>query len=95
MAAAGSMFCCAERLFVNRKRTYRLYREAGLAVCRRKRKRIGLFERKPLPKPSAVNRSWRRVVALFFRLNVWRWRPRGSGAPSSTTACRPEDLPAH
>jgi len=43
---------------VNRKRTYRLYREAGLAVRRRKRKRIGLFERKALPKPSAVNRSW-------------------------------------
>jgi len=43
---------------VNRKRTYRLYREAGLAVRRRKRKRIGLFERKPLAKPSAVNRSW-------------------------------------
>jgi putative transposase len=43
---------------VNRKRTYRLYREAGLAVRRRKRKRIGPFERKPLPKPLAVNRSW-------------------------------------
>jgi putative transposase len=43
---------------VNRKRTYRLYREAGLAVRRRKRKRIGPFERKPLPTPSAVNRSW-------------------------------------
>ena len=43
---------------VNRKRTYRLYREAGLAVRRRKRKRIGLFERKPLPKPTTVNRSW-------------------------------------
>jgi putative transposase len=43
---------------VNRKRIYRLYREAGLAVRRRKRKRIGLFERKPLAKPSAVNRSW-------------------------------------
>jgi putative transposase len=43
---------------VNRKRTYRLYREAGLAVRRRKRKRIGLFERKPLPKPTSVNVSW-------------------------------------
>ena len=43
---------------VNRKRTYRLYREAGLAVRRRKRKRIGIFERKPLPRPTAVNRSW-------------------------------------
>lgn len=43
---------------VNRKRTYRLYRDAGLAVRRRKRKRIGPFERKPLPRPSAVNQSW-------------------------------------
>jgi putative transposase len=43
---------------INRKRTYRLYSEAGLAVRRRKRKRIGPFERKPLPKPSTVNRSW-------------------------------------
>jgi putative transposase len=43
---------------VNRKRVYRLYREAGLAVRRRKRKRIGVFERKPLPKPLAANVSW-------------------------------------
>jgi putative transposase len=43
---------------VNRKRTYRLYREAGLAVRRRKRKRIALFERKSLPKPATVNHSW-------------------------------------
>ena len=43
---------------VNRKRTYRLYREAGLAVRRRKRKRIGPFERKPLPKPQLANQSW-------------------------------------
>lgn len=43
---------------VNRKRVYRLYREAGLAVRRRKRKRIGWFERKPLPKPTAANVSW-------------------------------------
>ena len=42
---------------VNRKRTYRLYREAGLAVRRRKRKRIGLFERKPLPKPTSGQSS--------------------------------------
>jgi putative transposase len=43
---------------VNRKRVYRIYRDAGLAVRRRKRKRIGPFERKPLPKPSAANLSW-------------------------------------
>jgi putative transposase len=43
---------------VNRKRTYRLYREAGLAVRRRKRKKIGPFERKPRSKPTTINRSW-------------------------------------
>ena len=43
---------------VNRKHVYRIYREAGLAVRRRKRKRIGLVERKPLPKPLAANLSW-------------------------------------
>jgi putative transposase len=43
---------------VNRKRVYRLYREAGLAVRRRKRKRIGLMERRPSPKLSAPNISW-------------------------------------
>jgi putative transposase len=43
---------------VNRKRVYRLYRELGLAVRRRKRKRIGPVERRPLPKPSAANHSW-------------------------------------
>jgi putative transposase len=42
---------------VNRKLTYRLYREAGLAVRRRKRKRIGPFERKPLPKPLVATDS--------------------------------------
>jgi Transposase and inactivated derivatives len=43
---------------VNCKRVYRIYREAGLAVRRRKRKRIGPFERRPLPKPTAANVSW-------------------------------------
>jgi putative transposase len=43
---------------VNRKRVYRIYRELGLAVRRRKRKRIGVVERRPLPKPSAANQSW-------------------------------------
>jgi putative transposase len=40
---------------VNWKKTYRLYREAGLTVRRRKRKRIGPFERIPLPQPTAIN----------------------------------------
>lgn len=43
---------------LNIKRTYRLYREAGLAVRRRKRKRIAPFARQPLPKPIQPNVSW-------------------------------------
>jgi putative transposase len=43
---------------INRKRTYRLYREAGLAVRRRKRKQYALGDRRPLPKPIAPNVSW-------------------------------------
>jgi putative transposase len=43
---------------VNHKKTYRLYREQGLAVRRRKRKRIGLAERLPLPVPQGPNESW-------------------------------------
>jgi putative transposase len=43
---------------VNRKRTYRIYRDAGLAVRRRKRKRIALGERRPLAKPLRANVSW-------------------------------------
>jgi putative transposase len=43
---------------VNHKRTYRLYREQGLMVRRRKRKRIGLAERLVLPAVQAPNQSW-------------------------------------
>jgi putative transposase len=43
---------------VNHKRTYRLYREQGLMVRKRKRKRIGIAERHPLPVPQVPNQSW-------------------------------------
>ncbi len=43
---------------VNHKRTYRLYREQGLMVRKRKRKRIGLADRLLMPAPSAPNQSW-------------------------------------
>ena len=43
---------------INRKRTYRLCRDAGLAVRHRKRKRYALGDRRPLPKPDAPNVSW-------------------------------------
>jgi putative transposase len=47
-----------EGIKVNRKRTYRVYRDAGLAVRRRKRKRIAGVERVPAATPKAPNVSW-------------------------------------
>jgi len=43
---------------VNAKRIYRLYREEGVGVRRRKRKRIGAVERQPLTTPSGANQRW-------------------------------------
>ena len=47
-----------EGITINRKKTYRIYREAGLTVRRRKRKRIAGVERIPAPLPKAPNVSW-------------------------------------
>lgn len=47
-----------EGWLINHKRTLRLYREAGLAVLRRKRKRIACVERRPHPKPTAPDVTW-------------------------------------
>ena len=43
---------------VNHKRVYRLYRQEGLGVRRRKRKRIGAVERQPLTIPTRRNERW-------------------------------------
>lgn len=43
---------------VNHKRVYRLYREEGLTVRRRKRQRIGAVERQPLTIPTRPNERW-------------------------------------
>ena len=43
---------------VNHKRVYRLYREEGLGVRRRKRKRVGVVERQPLAIPTRPNERW-------------------------------------
>lgn len=42
----------------NRKRVYRVYREAGLQVRRRRRKRLSRGERVPLPRPTGVRQRW-------------------------------------
>jgi putative transposase len=43
---------------VNHKRVYRIYREEGLAVRRRKRKRAAGIERVPLAAPVRPNQGW-------------------------------------
>lgn len=47
-----------EGVVVNHKRVYRLYREQGLQVRRRKRKRIGPARRVPLTLPTQPNTRW-------------------------------------
>jgi putative transposase len=46
-----------EGVRVNIKRTYRIYREEGLAVRRRKRKRVAVA-RQPMVTPRRVNECW-------------------------------------
>ena len=43
---------------MNYKRVERLYKEAGLQVRRRKRKKVPVGERQPLIRPSAANEVW-------------------------------------
>lgn len=43
---------------VNHKKVYRLYREEGLQVRRRRRRRIRGAPRRPLPRPEGLNQRW-------------------------------------
>lgn len=43
---------------VNHKKVYRLYREAGLAVRKRKRRKGVMVERQPLVLPDGPNQTW-------------------------------------
>jgi len=45
-------------MMVNHKRVERLYAEANLQVCRRKRKKVLMSERQPLFRPDAANEVW-------------------------------------
>lgn len=47
-----------EGAVINHKRVYRLYREAGLAVRRRRRRRGVAVDRQPLVLPTAPNQVW-------------------------------------
>jgi len=48
----------AEGLVINHKRTERLYREEGLSLRRKLRRKLPAVARVPLPKPSAPNERW-------------------------------------
>ena len=43
---------------INVKRTYRLYREEGLMVRKRRRKKLPVPERQPLVRPAQPNEVW-------------------------------------
>jgi putative transposase len=47
-----------EGLVINEKRTYRIYREEGLQVPRRRRKRLARTPRVPLPLLHRANQRW-------------------------------------
>lgn len=54
---------------VNHKRVYRLYREEGLTVRRRGRKRVSREARLPLPAPVGPNELW----SLDFMSDALAW----------------------
>jgi putative transposase len=47
-----------EGIVANHKRVHRVYREAGLQVRRRRRKRLTRADRVPLPRPSGRGERW-------------------------------------
>ncbi len=47
-----------EGMNVNHKAVHRIYREEGLKVRRRKRKRIGPADRQPIELPEKINVRW-------------------------------------
>lgn len=47
-----------EGFLVNHKRVYRLYRQEGLAIRRKKRKRVARSRREPIEPPTRPNERW-------------------------------------
>lgn len=58
-----------EGQMVNHKRVYRLYREEGLTVRKRRRKRVSRAERMPLAAPAGPNQLW----SLDFVQDTLSW----------------------
>lgn len=47
-----------EGIVINHKRTERIYREEGLSLRIRRRKKVAAMQRTELPKPSKINERW-------------------------------------
>src|SRR5690554_7161609 len=63
---------------VNHKKVYRLYREAGLAVRKRKRRKGVMVERQPLVLPDAPNHTWSMDFVMDSLANGRRIKDRKS-----------------
>jgi putative transposase len=63
------VYLLREGVSVNHKRVYRLYREEGLTVRRRRRKRVSRADRLPLPTPADRNQLW----CLDFMQDALNW----------------------
>lgn len=53
-----AIFLRREGFYCNLKKIYRLYKEEGLAVRRRKGRKRAVGTRQPLPKPDMINQIW-------------------------------------
>ena len=60
---------------VNHKRVYRLYREEGLAVRRKRRhNRVAGTARVPLRLPTRANQVWTMGFAQYALASGWKFR---------------------
>ena len=60
-----------EGLVINHKRTERIYREEGLSLRRKRRKKLPALARVRIPQPERPNERWSMVsVTINSRVNV-------------------------
>jgi putative transposase len=63
-----------EGIVANHKRVHRVYREAGLQVRRRRRKRLTRADRVPLPAPSGRGERWSMDFMADTLADSWQTR---------------------
>ncbi len=63
-----------EGIVINHKRTERIYREEGLALRKRRRRKIASIAREPVPKPGAPNEMWSMDFVMDSVVNGRKFR---------------------